>query len=193
MFGRSWPLLLAVTIGGCSTEPRQPAAAANASTAPSGVPPPAPAAAPSTATPTAAASTLPAAAAVPLSDDAPPEAVVRRYGEAIAARRYGEARALWADDGRASGMSPAAFAARFDRYARFDLHVGAPRDPDAGAGQRYVTIPVEVTGTLRTGAPFRLQGSLVLHKVADEIDGDQPHMHAWRIRSGELRPASPVA
>jgi hypothetical protein len=123
-----------------------------------------------------------------LPDDAAPEVVVRRYVAALAARRYGEARALWDGGGQASGMTEAAFAASFARYATWHATVGTPFDADAGAGQRYVTVPVTVTGTWVSGKPFRLEGPVVLHKVADGIDSDVPHAHAWRIRSSEMKP-----
>ena len=128
-----------------------------------------------------------ASTAAPLADDAAPDAVVRRYVEAIAARRYGEAWRLWEHRGAASGMTEAAFAASFARYASFDATVGAPFDEDAGAGQRYVTVPVTMTGTLASGAPFRLQGPVVLHRVARDIETDEPDAYAWRIRSSEMK------
>lgn len=121
-----------------------------------------------------------------------PDDVVRRYVSAIAARRYGDAWRLWDRQGAASGMTEAAFAASFGRFASYDAVVGAPFGEDAGAGQRYVTVPVTVTGTLRSGEPFRLQGPVVLHTIADGIESDDPDAHAWRIRSSELKPRSPV-
>lgn len=138
--------------------------------------------APATPTPAASATVAPAPAA------ATPEAVVRRYVAALAARRYDEAWALWEGDGQASGMTQAAFAASFDRYATYRASVGTPFDADAGAGQRYITVPVTVTGTLRSGAPFRLEGPVILHKAADGIESDDPHAHDWRIRSSEMKP-----
>jgi hypothetical protein len=116
-----------------------------------------------------------------------PDEVVRRYVAAIADKRYADAWRLWEDNGAASGMTEAAFAASFARYARFVASVGTPTDEDAGAGQRYVTVPVTVTGTLRSGAPFRLEGPVILHRVADGLDIDDPAAHAWRIRSSEMK------
>ncbi|MEH3157570.1 MAG: hypothetical protein PGN08_00840 [Sphingomonas taxi] len=140
------------------------------------------------ATPAVAPSPVASAAPQPLPDDAAPEVVVQRYADALAAGRYDEAWALWDEDGAASGMTRQAFAASFARYASYRATVGTPYDADAGAGQRYVTVPLTVTGTLKTDGPFRLEGPLVLHKAADGIDSDDPHAHAWRIRSSELKP-----
>ena len=127
------------------------------------------------------------ASPAPIADDAAPDAVVARYFDAIGARRYGEAWALWDEDGAASGMTQAAFAASFDPYASYRAKIGTPFDADAGAGQRYITVPVVITGTLRSGKPFRLEGPVMLHKGADGIESDDPHAHAWRIRNSELK------
>lgn len=136
-----------------------------------------------------------AASATPVAVDATPEQVVRRYTDALAARRYAEAWALWEQQGRASGMTEAAFAASFAKYATYKATVGTPYDEDAGAGQRYISVPVTVTGTLTSGEPFRLEGPIVLHKVADGIDSDDPNQHAWYIRTSEMksRPALPAS
>ncbi len=126
-----------------------------------------------------------AAAPALLADDAPPEAVARRYGEALAARRYDAAWALWDAAGASAGMSRAALAAQFEPYTKLRVAVGTPFDADAGAGQRYVSVLVTFTGSMRDGAPLRRTATLVLHKAADGIDSDEPHAHAWRIRSSE--------
>ncbi len=136
------------------------------------------------AAPSPAASTTPVAGA----DNVSPAGVVRRYTDALAARRYDEAWALWDDGGAASGMTREAFAASFERYATYRATVGTPFDADAGAGQRYITVPVVVTGSLKSGGPFRLEGPVVLHKAADGIESDDPHAHDWRIRSSEMKP-----
>lgn len=114
--------------------------------------------------------------------------VVRRYVTLIGAGRYREAQALWSDGGKRSGMSAAAFAASFAGYASFTAAIGTPADGDAGAGQRYVTVPVHVTGTLRQGGPFVLDGPVVLHRVADGIDTPDPADHLWRIDRSALAP-----
>ncbi len=139
-------------------------------------------------TPRATPSSTPTVVEKAEGDDAAPDAVVRRYAAAIGAGRYAEAWALWEGRGKASGMTQAAFAASFAKYASFDAMVGAPSDEDAGAGQRYVTVPVTVTGTLRSGAPFRLMGPVILHTVAAGIESDDPDAHAWRLRNSELKP-----
>jgi hypothetical protein len=120
--------------------------------------------------------------------DETPQQIVRRYTDAIAARRFADAWLLWEGQGSASGMTQQVFASSFERYLRFKATIGTPFDADAGAGQRFVTVPVTVTGMLRSGEPFRLEGPVILHKVADGIESDDPDAHRWRLRSSEMKP-----
>lgn len=143
--------------------------------------------------PPAPAATEPPAP-VPSPADTQPDAesgeaaVVRDYYARIARGDYRGAWALWEDAGGASGMSADAFAASFGKYAEYRATVGAPGRVDAGAGQRYVTIPVEIAGTLRDGgAPIAMAGELILHKTAD-IPGATLEQRSWRIRESGVRP-----
>ena len=115
-------------------------------------------------------------------------AVVRHYHALIAAKDFGRAWRLWDDDGRSSGMTERRFADSFARYARYRAEVGTPGPVEVGAGQRYVEVPVRVTGTLTgRGGPFALAGPFTLHRVAD-IDGATPVQRQWRISKSALRP-----
>lgn len=113
--------------------------------------------------------------------------VVRRYVAAIGAGRYREAWALWGDAGKRSGLTADEFAATFAPYASFAADVGMPFGGDAGARQRFVTVPVRVTGTLKTGGAYVLAGDVVLHRVADGIEAPDPVYHLWRIDRAELK------
>ncbi|UVO51523.1 MliC family protein [Sphingomonas sp. SUN019] len=115
-------------------------------------------------------------------------AVVCHYYALIGAGRYPQAWRLWDDDGRASEMSQQAFAASFDKYAEYRAEVGAPGRIDAGAGQRYVTVPIRISGRLKEGdRPFAMEGPVTLHRTA-EIDGASPEQRRWRISSSGVRP-----
>lgn len=114
-------------------------------------------------------------------------AVTRRYFDRIAAGKADAAWELWDDDGRASGMSQRAFADGFKRYATYRATVGPPGRMEAGAGQRHVTIPVVIEGTLRDGAPFAMAGTVTLHR-AGVIDGATAAQRQWRISSADLTP-----
>lgn len=111
--------------------------------------------------------------------------VVQTYYALIGEGKYRRAWALWDDGGKASGMSPQAFAASFGRYSEYHANIGAPGAVDAGAGQRYVTVPVQAYGRMKDGRPFNLLGSVKLHRVAD-IDGATAEQKQWRIRSADL-------
>jgi membrane-bound inhibitor of C-type lysozyme len=111
--------------------------------------------------------------------------VVQTYYALIEAKKYREAWSLWGNGGKASGMSPQAFAASFGRYSEYHANIGAPGAVDAGAGQRYVTVPVQAYGRMKDGRPFNQLGSVTLHRVAD-IDGATAEQKKWRIRSADL-------
>ncbi len=113
--------------------------------------------------------------------------VLRDYFAAIADKRYGDAWRLWGEQGQASGMTQSAFAASFAKYADYRAAIGAPGRIDSGAGQRYVQIPVRVTGKLQDGTPVSLAGPVTLHRTGD-IDGATPEQRAWRISDSGLKP-----
>jgi len=114
--------------------------------------------------------------------------VVQTYFALIEQRKYAQARALWDDGGKASGMDEAAFAASFGKYGEYHAQIGAPGEIDAGAGQRYVTVPVRLYGRLKAGAaPFHARGEVTLHRVGD-IDGATPEQKAWHIRAISAKP-----
>jgi len=108
--------------------------------------------------------------------------VVQRYFALIEAGRYGDAYLLREPD----GPSPAAFAGSFARYAEYHAQIGAPGKVDAGAGQRYVTVPVQAYGRGKDGRAFHETGTITLHRTAD-IEGATAAQKSWRIRSVDLK------
>lgn len=114
--------------------------------------------------------------------------VVQTYYALLGEGKYRQAWALWDNGGKASGMSAEAFAASFAKYSEYHANIGAPGDVDAGAGQRYVTVPVQLYGRLKEGAtPVYMLGSVTLHRVGD-IDGATAAQKSWHIRSAEFKP-----
>lgn len=110
--------------------------------------------------------------------------VVQSYYALIGAGNYTQAFAL-----RAPGSAGAdtAFAAGFSRYSEYHANVGAPGPIDAGAGQRYVTVPVQVYARLkRGGVPVYRLGNVVLHRTGD-VDGATAEQRTWHIRSIDLK------
>ncbi|MGY2732633.1 hypothetical protein [Sphingomonas sp. UYP23] len=111
--------------------------------------------------------------------------VVQTYYALLGERKYAAAFAL--RDPNAGDA--AAFAAGFAGYSEYHANVGAPGPIDAGAGQRYVTVPVQTYARLkRGGTPVYEIGSVTLHRTGD-IDGATKTQRTWRIRSISLTPA----
>jgi hypothetical protein len=109
--------------------------------------------------------------------------VVQIYYALVESGRYEQAWALWSDGGKASGGDAKAFAARFASYSEYHANIGAPGQIEAGAGQRYVTVPVQVYGRIKaTGKPFHQLGEVTLHRAGD-IDGATAEQRAWHIRA----------
>ncbi len=114
--------------------------------------------------------------------------VVQTYYALLESGRYRQAWRLWDNEGRTSGMSADAFAASFAKYREYHANVGAPGRIDAGAGQRHVTIPVRVYGTLKAGnRKFAMAGPVTLHRVGN-IDGATKAQRTWRISASGVRP-----
>lgn len=116
-----------------------------------------------------------------------PVSVVRSYYSAIAAHDYGRAYRLWRDEGRASGKSLADFTRGFADTADTSVDPGTPSDPEGAAGSTYVTLPVTVQATTRSGVRQRFQGSYVLRR-ADDVPGASAADRSWRIDSATLKP-----
>ncbi|TPG47014.1 hypothetical protein [Sphingomonas glacialis] len=111
--------------------------------------------------------------------------VVQTYYALLGERKYDAAFALRDP----SAGDAAAFAAGFAAYSEYHANVGAPGPIDAGAGQRYVTVPVQTYARLkRGGTPVYEIGSVTLHRTGD-IDGATATQRTWRIRSISLKPA----
>jgi hypothetical protein len=114
--------------------------------------------------------------------------VVQLYYALLGIGKYGEAWKLWDQGGAASKMTAPAFAASFAKYSEYHANVGAPGRIDAGAGQRYVTVPVQVYARLKSGEPVYEIGSATLHRAGD-IDGATDEQKTWHLSSIDLKPA----
>ena len=187
-----FPLLLATcALAACSPPPANNQIASDAT---NDIGEPAPAVTPAPLTPLAPGEpggldndTTPVSEAPFIEDSAQGGAnVVQTYYGLLEAGKYRQAWALWDDGGKASGMSVEDFAASFAKYSEYHANIGATGDVDAGAGQRYFTVPVQVYGRLKTGALFNMRGSIVLHRT--EVVGATAEQRKWRIRSADIKP-----
>lgn len=105
--------------------------------------------------------------------------IVRRYQALLADRDYAGAHALWEPQ---AALPLDAFERGFAGYARYAAEVGTPSRVEPGAGQRYITVPITITGTLTDGTAVNRRGEVILHRLAEEIDGATVDQKRWRIR-----------
>ncbi|MBI0475469.1 hypothetical protein D9601_08915 [Sphingomonas sp. MA1305] len=115
-------------------------------------------------------------------------AVVQRYYAAIDRGAYRSAYALWDRGGQASGQSYATFVRGFARTAHSRVVAGTPFDQEGAAGSSYITVPVRVYATLKSGAAQRFVGSYTLRRVND-VPGSTASQRSWHLASATLRPA----
>lgn len=134
------------------------------------------------------------------NDEAPPPAatddgpgadaavqVIRDYYGAINRREYGSAYGLWSGQGQVSGKSATQFAQGFAETGGVSVQIGQPGPVDAGAGQRYIEVPVTLVARQSDGSEKRFRGTYVLHRTV--VDGATAEQRAWRIQSANLTEA----
>ena len=114
-------------------------------------------------------------------------AVVRRYCDAIARKKYTQAYRLWAGNGEASGMSEREFAQSFAKYDAFDCSFGTTGPVEGAAGSAYISVPVVVTGTFVKRGGFILRGPVTLRRVND-VPGSTAEQRRWHISDSGLNP-----
>jgi hypothetical protein len=113
--------------------------------------------------------------------------VVQRYGGLLEQRSFADARKLWGDGGKASGLSEAQFIAAYDKYATIHSEVGKPTDMEGAAGSSYITVPFHLYGTLKSGGAFNMVGPLTLRRVND-VPGSTEAQRRWHIEKSGLKP-----
>ncbi len=112
-------------------------------------------------------------------------AVLDAYFTAIGTSDYETAYHLWRNDGEASGQTYDEFVAGFAETASISWEIGEPGRIDAGAGQRYIEIPVRVVARTTGGGEQAFEGTYVLHHTAN-IDGATPEQRTWHIHSADV-------
>jgi hypothetical protein len=134
---------------------------------------------------TALSTELSAASAAPDVNVDNPRDVLRRYYDAIQARKYDSAYAMWSSDGQASGQTPAAFAAGFAETDRVRATVSDSIRMEGAAGSQYATVPVVIDATLKDGKTQRFEGDYTLRRAM--VDGATPEQRRWHIFAAHLR------
>ena len=181
------PVLTAALIVAMASCSRPEAPSANDNDAPAGEPAAPPRAPPEPDGFVSNASAPPARTAVDDKGVAGAVRVLERYGASLEERHFAEARSLWSDDGRASGLTEAEFVAAYDKFAEIHAEVGSPGDSEGAAGSIYVDVPLRLHGTLTTGMPFNLVGPVSLRRVND-VPGSTAEQRRWHIFQSGLKP-----
>lgn len=167
-------------LAGCDRPPAAPREKATVWTdGPAQSPPTPGAAAPAPAPAQAAAppaSSSPPAVSSPAASPvvAAPETVLHGWAAAIERRDWASVRALWGRHGADSGLSSAAFAARWNGLRRPRVTVGAGQ-LDGAAGSIYYTAPVRVEDGART-----IAGAVTIRRVND-VPGASAEQLRWHL------------
>jgi hypothetical protein len=111
--------------------------------------------------------------------------VLQRFGGLLEQRKFAHAYRLWSDNGRASGLSEAQFAASYDKYSEIHSEVGKPGDSEGAAGSIYIDVPFRLYGKTASGAPFNLVGTVTLRRVND-VPGSTDEQRRWHIDKSDL-------
>ena len=112
--------------------------------------------------------------------------VLLAWASALERKDFGAARAQFADGGARSGMSEGEYAASFADYLTTDVAL-PPGRLEGAAGSLYYEVPVTISGVLKGGIPYTLQGPVVLRRVND-VPGATPEQLRWHIESADLKP-----
>lgn len=116
-----------------------------------------------------------------LQGNAAPEAVLQRWAAAIERRDWASVRALWGGQGADSGLSPTAFAARWNGLRRPRVTVGAGQ-LDGAAGSIYYTAPVWVDDGNRA-----IAGTVTIRRVND-VPGASAEQLRWHLDAATSAP-----
>jgi len=109
--------------------------------------------------------------------------VIRAYYAAIAAGRFGQAYALWGENGP-PGQTPDKFAAGFKETASVAVEPGVPTRVEGAAGSRYVEVPVVIHAATRGGRRQRFAGAYTLRRTV--VEGPDPSAAQWHIYRAKL-------
>ncbi|MBW4331233.1 MliC family protein [Stakelama sp. CBK3Z-3] len=119
--------------------------------------------------------------------------VLQRYYVAIVSGDYTKAYGLWDNNGAASGMNARQFASAFEPYSAYRADIGEPSDVKMQGSDRFVDVPIILTGTRSDSGAFRKEGRARLHQTASESGATRDAGESdWRIASIDFA-ASPAA
>lgn len=112
-------------------------------------------------------STSPAAAAKVVGD----YALLAKQGDFAAAAKY------WTN-----ATAAAQFAANLEDYPKVKMTAGTPTDEEGAAGSIFITVPVTLDLTLRSGSPYQMLCKATLRRVND-VPGSTAEQRRWHIEN----------
>ncbi len=113
--------------------------------------------------------------------------VLRKYYELLAAGRFEDASLLWTPNERASAMQSSE--ENVAQYERYDVEIGEPGRIEGAAGSLYISIPVRIQATRKTGEEVRVSGEATLRR-SNDVPGATPEQLSWHVMRIELRSAA---
>lgn len=121
----------------------------------------------------------------PTADDA--VELIRKYIADIDGHRYSDAYAAW-EPGR-NPLTYAQFVAGYAHTTAVSVDIGVPGPINAGAGQRFIEVPVVIHATLDDGTHQTFEGTFTLHHTAN-IPGTTLEQRHWHIYAAAITQTS---
>lgn len=118
-----------------------------------------------------------AKAAEALKSPAAAVAVVNDYAVLAEKGKYPEAAKHWAN-----ATAAAQFATSLEDYPKVELTVGKPGDEEGAAGSIFITVPLTLDLTLRSGSPYQMVCTANLRRVND-VPGSTAEQRRWHIET----------
>lgn len=112
--------------------------------------------------------------------------VLLEWGAALERKDFARAYAQYGDEGAKSGMSEREFAFSYAKYATITVAMPTGR-LEGAAGSLYYTAPTTISGKLKNGEAYRLEGPVVLRRTHD-VPGASAQSLRWHIESADLKP-----
>lgn len=117
------------------------------------------------------------APAVDPKSPAAAKAVVDDYAALAEKGSLGEAAKYWT-----SATAAAQFAATLEDYPKVRLTAGAPKDEEGAMGSIFITVPLTLDLTLRSGSPYQMTCKATVRRVND-VPGSTLEQRRWRIET----------
>ena len=105
------------------------------------------------------------------------KAVVADYAAAAEKGQFTEAAKYWTN-----ATSAAQFAATLEDYPKVKLTAGEPSDEEGAMGSIFITVPVTLDLTLRSGSPYQMTCKAAVRRVND-VPGSSAEQRRWHIES----------